>query len=337
MNPEFNTLLKNLETGKPVVIVTHPNPDGDAMGSSLGLYHFLKKKGYDARVITPNEFPAFLGWLPGSSRVSVFSLAPEPCRKLIAEAGVIFCLDFNTLKRVGPLGELIESAGAFKALIDHHREPDAGFGYSLHDINASSTCELVFDFISLFGEEKSIDPEIGICIYTGIMTDTASFRFPAAGPKTHRVAAFLQEQGVKTYLAHENVYDQNTLSRLKLIGHVLSNNLNISYEKKTAILTLSLKDQKMFKMEKGDTEGLVNYGLSVSGVQLAVFVMEKENEVKFSFRSKGELDVNRIARNHFNGGGHKNAAGGSLGTGFEEALNRLNAFLDSSEFMRVVS
>lgn len=295
-----------------IVIVTHKNPDGDAIGSSLGLYHYLVKKGHPVTVIVPNDFAPFLKWMPGCDTILDFEKNTAKAKEIIAQAEIIFCLDFNTIKRIEEAGEEVRRSTAIKFLIDHHPAPEEFADFKFHNVKACSTAQLVYEFIELLGDKSLVDVNTGICLYTGIMTDTASFRFPSVTGQTHRIAAELIELGVPHYKAHENVYDSSTYDRLRLLGYSLSEKMKVLKEYNTAYISLSAEELKRFNHQQGDTEGLVNYCLSMEGIRLAAFFMEKDGTIKTSFRSKGKVDVNAFARAHFNGGGHVNAAGGSL-------------------------
>lgn len=320
----FSALKKLLAKPKEVVIVTHWSPDGDAMGSSLALCNYLQNKKHKVNVIVPNDYPAFLNWLPGNKKVINATVQPTLAIKKIKTADLIFCLDFNSLSRFGELGKEITNAGAAKIMIDHHQQPEGFAQYMLHDVASSSTCELIYDFIKLMGDEKKIDKKIAECIYTGIMTDTGSFRFPSTSSKTIRIVAALMDAGANSPEIHNRVFDDNTEDRLKLLGYSLYKKMVVLKEYNTAYIVLSDEELSRFNFKKGDTEGLVNYGLSIKGIKFAAFIVSRDGMVKMSFRSKGKFDVNTFARKHFNGGGHKNAAGG----GSKQPLSKVvNEFL----------
>ena len=304
----FSDLKKLLAKTKTISIVTHVNPDGDAMGSSLGLYHYLKSKGKNVKVIVPNAFPDFLAWMPASKQAMVFEGNETSVKKQIEKSDVVFVLDFNNYKRVDALGELIRSSAAKKMVIDHHQKPDTVFDYYFHDVEASSTCELVYDFICGVDSKKVIDKKMANCLYTGIMTDTGSFRFASTTQKTFHVAAARIEAGAKNADIYNSVYDDYTENRLKLLGYCLYEKLVFLPEYKAAYIALSEDELKQFGFKKGDTEGIVNYALSVGGMDLSAFFSVKDGAIRISFRSK-KFDVNNFARTHFNGGGHINAAG----------------------------
>lgn len=306
---ELKSLL--LEQPSPrVIITTHHKPDADALGSSLGLYHFLKELGVHAQVITPTDYGDFLKWMPGESLVMNFETTVAESEELIAQADLIFCLDFNALKRINRMGELVAAAKAKKVLIDHHLEPEGFEDFRLWTTSASSTCELIFWFIELMGEVDKVHAEMASCLYAGIMTDTASFRHSSTTPTTHRVAAKLLECGAVSNKIHEAIYDNYSVNRTRFIGFCLSEKLQILPEYKTALICVSAEELKRFNIITGDTEGLVNYGLSISGIELSVLIIDRSVLRKMSFRSKSRFPANAFARAHFNGGGHFNAAGG---------------------------
>tara|TARA_R100000935_G_C2831805_1_gene165524 strand:+ start:105 stop:1127 length:1023 start_codon:yes stop_codon:yes gene_type:complete len=323
MNKETTHTVKTLlASPQKIVVVGHKNPDGDAIGSCLGLSHFLKQLGHEVSVIMPNDFPEFLKWLPGVDTIKIYEKQKEETAQLIEVANVIFTLDFNTLERVGEMCELFKSATAKFVMIDHHQQPDNYAVATYSDVSMSSTCEMVYHFINAVQESDTITEEIAINLYTGIMTDTGSFRFSSTSPTTHRVAAKLIEAGAQSAIINQNVYDNNSPDRMKLLGVAL-NNLVILPEMNTAYITLTQKELDDHNFKKGDTEGFVNYALSIKGVAFAVIFIENKNEdmVKISFRSKGQFSVNEFARNHFSGGGHNNAAGGKSSQDLNKTVN----------------
>ncbi|MBS1651584.1 MAG: bifunctional oligoribonuclease/PAP phosphatase NrnA [Bacteroidetes bacterium] len=304
---EFKKLLKNT---KNAVVVTHFNPDGDAIGSSLGLYHILKKLKIKTTVILPNAAPVFLHWMKDYSKALCFDIEKEKCEKIINKADILFALDFNSLSRLEMLGNSIKNANCKKIMIDHHREPEKFANLYFHSVKAGSTCELIYDWLKLLSLTKHIDRATASCLYTGIMTDTGSFRYRGVNSKTHLIISELLKTGIDASLIHSNVYDTYSLNRLKLIGYCLNNKLEI-IKNKAAYFTLSNNEQAQFQVQKGDTEGLVNYPFSIKGIEVCAFFSEApEGYIKISLRSKGTIDVNTFARKYFNGGGHINAAGG---------------------------
>lgn len=314
-----------INRAKHIVITCHKSPDGDAIGSSLALYHYLNARGKEATVVIPDPDPTFLHWTPGHEVILNYEGQTEAAEEAVDKADLIFSLDYNTLGRTGDLKKSLEKALDRKVpfiLIDHHQQPDEYPEVVISETKACSTAQLIYEFISTLGDEKLIDSEIGACIYLGIMTDTGSFRFPLVEPKTHRIVANLLERGVDHARIHQEIYDTNLELRLKLIGHALSNKLVVMREFNAAYISLSKQELEKYEYRKGDTEGLVNQALSVKGVNFAAFIREGNNEVKMSFRSRGAFDVNQFARKYFDGGGHKNAAGGISRLSLEETISK---------------
>lgn len=330
MNATDYTNLKNELAGvKKAAIVPHRNPDGDAMGSTLGLCFFLKSLGIDATVVAPNDFPEFLAWLPGVDQVMIYENDVEKAGEVLDQADWIFTLDFNAFHRTGDLmGAKLASLKKVFVMIDHHELPDnyAKFRYS--DTKMSSTCEMVYHFICNLGYSDLLNQDIATCIYTGIVTDTGSFRFPNTTAVTHRVVAHLVDLGVACDYVFSNLYNNGTYSRLQLLGKALQN-LILLPEFNASYITLSQEELNKFNFIKGDTEGIVNYGLNIKGVNMtAIFIENKlENIIKISFRSQGKVDVNTFARKYFNGGGHINAAGGKSDLSLDETVARFKAIL----------
>ncbi|MBI2270888.1 MAG: bifunctional oligoribonuclease/PAP phosphatase NrnA [Bacteroidetes bacterium] len=326
-----STQLKDLEsflkTKRNIVIVTHWTPDGDAMGSSLGLYNFLIQLKHRVTVITPNDYPQFLFWLPGNKKVLVFSEKTGQVKKAVAKADLIFCLDFNSLKRIDKLGDEVAVSKAKKMIIDHHLQPDGFADFMLHDVGSSSTAQLVYELICALNLKKLINKAVANCLYTGIMTDTGSFRFPSTSAKTLRIAADLVEAGASNSEAYNNVYDNNSGDRVKLLGYCLGEKLKIFPEYKTAMISLSAEELTRYNYQKGDTEGVINYGLSIRGIRFAAFFADRDDMIKVSFRSKGSFDVNKFARMHFEGGGHANAAGGMSKLTLDQTIDKFLALL----------
>lgn len=321
---DFEAVKLLLDQPKNIVITTHRSPDGDAIGSSLGLYHILKAHGHSVDVIVPDQFPGFLKWMNGSDSIIVYELSKIRSKEALQKADIIFSLDYNNLSRIADLGALVEESKATKILIDHHLEPSPDFDFSLSDTSASSTAQLIYTFADSIGFSKHINQGISECLYAGIMTDTGSFKFSSTSALTHRIVANLMDCGLVPDKVHNAIFDTNTFSRLKLLGFTLSERFEYDAERKISVLRLSNEDKLEYNFQKGDSEGFVNYGLSIDGSKMAVFLSEdEEGYTKFSFRSKGDLDVNKIARAHFNGGGHKNAAGGKLDMPIEEAYKQL--------------
>jgi phosphoesterase RecJ-like protein len=311
------------------VITAHQKPDGDAMGSTLGLYHFLKQLGHEVTVISPTNWAQFLDWMPGVDQVIDFEAHKKEAIEIIANADYVFCLDFNILHRTKYLEPIIREAKALKILIDHHQQPDTpSFAYGISDVNMSSTCEMIYDFIVQSGHSNFINIDIATCLYTGLMTDTGSFRFPSTTASVHKIVAHLKELGLQHAKIHENIYDNSTENRLKFMGNAFLNRMTVLPEYKTAIMAIPKTDIYKFDLKTGDTEGLVNYLLSIEGIKFAAIVIDREEERKWSFRSKGNFDVNIFARKHFEGGGHANAAGGRSSKSVDETLNDFKTIIE---------
>ena len=312
------------------VITAHQKPDGDAMGSILGLYHFLKQLGHEVTVISPTNWAQFLDWMPGVEQVIDFEANKSKASEIVANVDYIFCLDFNILHRTKHLEPVIQSSNAQKILIDHHQQPDIlSFTYGVSDVKMSSTCEMIYDIIVQSGHSNLINIDIATCLYTGLMTDTGSFRFPSTTASVHKIVAHLKELGLQHAKIHENIYDNFTEGRLKFMGNAFLNRMTVLPEYKTAILAIPKTDIYKYDLKTGDTEGLVNYLLSIEGIKFAAIVIDREEERKWSFRSKGNFDVNIFARTHFEGGGHANAAGGRSSKSVDETLNDFKKIIES--------
>lgn len=313
--------LKNLLSAKQkVVITTHVNPDGDAIGSSVALLNFLIKMGHDVSVIVPNDYPDFLKWMKNDELIINYSNSKNESQEKIKNASLIFCLDFNNLNRINELGDYISESKAKKVLIDHHLDPSDFYDFKIHDVKASATAELVYNFLIEL-DSNAVDKDISEALYTGILTDTGSFKF-SMSPKVHKIVSDLMIRGVDIGFINNKIYDSNSLDKLKLIGYALSEKLEVISNGNAAYIVLSRKDLKDHNFKKGDTEGLVNYALSISNVNMAVLIIETKERIKFSFRSIGQFSVNEFAKKYFNGGGHKNAAGGSLEDKLSVALEK---------------
>lgn len=312
-----------LATPKKIAIIPHRGPDGDAMGSTLGLYHFLLKNKHHPVVVSPNEFPDFLAWMPGAETVKIFEKDKQNCTKILEEAELIFTLDFNALHRTGEMEHVLAKLKAPFVMIDHHQKPDDYAVVTYSDTSFGSTCEMLYNFISFLGKKEDIDKTIGTCIYTGILTDSGSFRFPKTTGTTHRIVAELIDLGVENTEIPSLLFDNSSFGRLQILGRALQNMIVLT-EHKTAYTTLTQDELNSFDYVKGDTEGIVNYGLSIKGIVFtAIFIENKEEKIiKISFRSQGDFDVNQFARDHFNGGGHRNAAGGKSEASMEETKKK---------------
>lgn len=324
MKEEDIILVKNLlATPKKIAIIPHRSPDGDAMGSTLALYHFLLKLNHQPVVISPNDFPDFLAWLPGSETVLIYENDKENCTKVLHESELVFTLDFNALHRTGEMEHVLNKITVPMIMIDHHQKPSEYAAVTYSDTSIGSTCEMIYNFISYLDKKELLDKTIATCIYTGITTDSGSFRFPSTSSTTHRIVADLIDLGINNSEIHNQLFDDNSYNRLQLLGRALQN-MKVFPEFKTSYTTLTQKELDEFQYQKGDTEGIVNYGLSIKGIHFAAIFIEHrdENIIKISFRSQGNFDVNQFARDNFNGGGHINAAGGKSNESMKATLNK---------------
>ncbi|MCB0663287.1 MAG: bifunctional oligoribonuclease/PAP phosphatase NrnA [Saprospiraceae bacterium] len=302
-------LLDFLAVPRYIVITSHRNPDGDAIGSSLGLYHFLNKFGHTVRIIFPSEFPDNFGWMPHSDNIIIYDNDPDVAKETVERADIIYCLDFNALDRIDKLGENVADQNVPKVLIDHHLDPEPFAEYELSDISYSSTSELVYTYIELSKGMKELDIDIASCLYTGIITDTGSFKY-STSPRLFRVVSHLLETGVDDYDIQDKVNNSYNEKQIRLLGHCLSHRMEIIPEYSAGIIVLTKGDYEHFDIKRGDTEGIVNYLLMMRNIKIAAFITEQPTIVKISLRSKGDFSVQEIASKYFNGGGHKNASGG---------------------------
>jgi bifunctional oligoribonuclease and PAP phosphatase NrnA len=294
-----------------VAITMHQKPDADAMGSVLGLYHFLVQFGHTVQVISPTNWARWLDWMPGVEDVLDYELHKAKADEFLDSADWLFCLDFNHFGRTKSLAPKLASLACERVLIDHHQEPDAvNFHYGVSNTAKSSTCEMVYDFIVGSGNRDKVNKVIAECLYAGVVADTGSFRFSSTSATVHHMVASLKEQGLEHTKVHEALYDNFLENRLRFLGHILSNRMEVYYELNTALVYISKADLLKYFIKTGDTEGIVNYPLSIQGIKLVGFVVDRDEERKWSFRSKGAFDCNTFARKYFEGGGHYNAAGG---------------------------
>ena len=325
---ELASLKALLGQPKKIVITTHHKPDGDAMGSSLGLYNYLIQQGHHTTVITPTDYPQFFDWMPGNGEVIIYTEHTAHSAELIAAADMVFCLDFNTLSRINEMGELIRQSKAVKVMIDHHLEPEDFDDYRHWDINACAAAQLVYDFIvNQLGHKELVNKDVATCLYTGIMTDSGSFRLPNTTAQVHRIVADLIDAGAVNWRIHDLVYNNSSEMRLRYLGYCLSEKLQVLPEFNTAIITTNKEELKKYGVITGDTEGVVNYALSISGMRLAAFIVERSDRVKLSLRSKGEFPANDICKKYFNGGGHRNAAGGHSTDSLEQVIAQFKSIL----------
>ncbi|MEY8848878.1 bifunctional oligoribonuclease/PAP phosphatase NrnA [Psychroserpens sp. XS_ASV72] len=325
---EISKIKTLLNVPKAIVIIPHKNPDGDAIGSTLALYHYLRLSHHNCTIIAPNDYPDFLKWMPGETTILKYDTQQESCDTLINKTDIIFTLDFNALNRIGGMESVVENSNSIKIMIDHHQQPDDYANFTYSDVTMSSTCEMVYNFIEMLGDKDLINKDIATCLYAGIMTDTGSFRFPLTTSATHHIIGELIEKGANNAEIHNQIYDTNSYDRLQLLGRALSN-LKVLPEYRTAFITLSQEELNTFNFKKGDTEGFVNYGLSLEGIIFAAIFIEnqQENIIKISLRSKGDFSVNELSRAHFNGGGHTNAAGGRSDLSLKDTIDKFISIL----------
>lgn len=324
----FEELKSLLSEPKRIVLLPHRNPDGDAIGSTLAMRLYLSKLGHSCEVISPNDFPKFLKWMEGAKDIQIAEYNPGHSRRTIEKAELIFLLDFNTTARIDEVGEWLDRSEAPKVLIDHHQEPDQ-FDFMYSDVEMPATCQMVYKFIESMGHLDLIDVSLAECIYTGILTDTGGFRYRTTSAETHRIVANLLEKGLNLDKIYNEVYDNQSVGRLKLLGVTLDSLIAMP-DYRTAYMKLTRAEQADYGMQKGDTEGFVNYGLGINNNVLSVFFIEDQQHdfIKISFRSKGGFDVNQFARKHFNGGGHISAAGGRSDLGMEETIEKFVKILE---------
>ncbi len=336
----FEGFKRLIDLPKKITITTHSNPDADALGSSLALYHFLHHASHDVTVITPNDYPQFLEWMPGNGEVKVFdSEDRELCEEIVASSEVIFCLDFSGLRRIKKMEDSVRNSSAAKVLIDHHLDPEDFADYVLWDTKAAATAELIFDLIEMLGKKSEITPAMADLIYAGILTDTGSFKHPSTTSKVHRIVAELIEMGANVNKVNRNIYDTNSVDRLRFMGYAFLKKLVVKSDLGVAYFIISKDDFSQFQLKSGDTEGLVNYALSIAGIVMATIIIEREDEIKLSFRSVGDFVVNTFASEHFEGGGHKNASGGSSSTSLEQTVEKFESLIPSykKNYLRISS
>ena len=327
MDKKFIPSVKQLlNDSKAIVILTHHNPDGDAIGSVLALYHFLKKQKLPVNVVVPNDFPDFYKWMPGSKDICVYEKKKDRCRQLFDNADTIFCLDFNLPDRVEALSDILIQSKGKKVLIDHHQMPSDFFTLSYSRIDTSSTSEMIYDVITALHGEHLVDKDIATCLYVGIITDTGSFSYNCDFPNTYAVTSKLFQKGVNGEEIHRLVYCTFSEQRLRLLGYCLSEKMTVVEDLKTVYIGISKDEMKRFRFKNGDSEGIVNYGLTIKDMKVSAFFTEKKEYVKLSLRSTGNFNVGKFTRQHFKGGGHKNASGANIKSSLPEAIQ---LFLDT--------
>jgi len=324
---DFTKITGYLSVPRKILITSHTNPDGDAIGASLALYGYLRMKNHPVRIMTPDPYPNFLAWMPWREEIMVFTREKERCLEAIEEAEVIFSVDYNSLERLSGASEAAKASKAVKILIDHHKLPANQFDMMISKVAVSSTAELVYEFIAASGDKDLINKEIAECIYVGITTDTGSYSYSCNHVRTYEIVADLYKKGIDGEHIHRLVYDTYSESRLRLLGYALSQKLVVLPEYHTAYISLTSEELDRFNYEVGDTEGVVNYALSIDGINLAALFSERDNAIRASFRSKGSFKVDALARDHFNGGGHVNASGANSYVSMEETIEKFRALL----------
>lgn len=333
LDPIVTRKIKQLLSDKqlPISIVTHTNPDGDSAGSSLGLYGFLLSEGFSkVKVVSPDSLPRFLHWLPWQNEIIIAENNLKEAERIIRESAVVFCLDFNGFGRANSLATILSASKAIKILVDHHPEPEPGFEIVLSDVAASSTAELVYRLIVSLGCKEPVMLQIAECLYAGIVTDTGSFSYSCNHPNTYLITASLIASGVDGEKLHRLIYHNYSEDRMRLLGLCLGEKLEVLSEKNAAFISLSRDDLARYNHATGDTEGFVNYAMSIENITFAALFIEKDDHVKISFRSVGDIDVNLFARKYFCGGGHKNASGGKSSESLIQTVNRFRDLVNNN-------
>jgi bifunctional oligoribonuclease and PAP phosphatase NrnA len=321
-----------LHQPRKVVITTHQKPDADAMGSSLALKHFLTQLGHQVTVVSPTNWAGWVNWMPGAKEVVDFEQDRAKADAALNNAEWLFCLDFNIFHRTKTMTDRLKELTCTKILIDHHQQPDVdSFDYGSSNVKKSSTCEMIYDFIIESGHADQINENIAECIYAGVVGDTGSFRFSSASANVHRLVANLKDKGLNHGRVHDGLFDNFLENRLRFTGHVLMNRMEIFYEYNTALIAIPKADLLKYDIRTGDTEGLVNYPQSIQGIKMVALCIDRDEERKWSFRSKGDFDCNTFARNYFEGGGHFNAAGGRSSDSLEKTVAKFKQVLKENE------
>lgn len=327
---DIQALKEFLKTSRKIVITTHANPDADALGSSLGLHHFLERMGHSVNTIVPNSYPDFLHWMPGNSNVLNYEVSTSESNELIQQAELLFCLDFSGFGRIKGMSKVASEAKAKVALVDHHLNPEIKPDFNFWNDKSAATAELIYDLIVAYGSKNEIDKDIAECLYAGIMTDTGSFKHSSTTSKIHRTVADLIDLGADVNKVSRLIYDTNSLHRLKFLGHALAEKLHVDEASRVAYFIIAEEDFKDFRLKQGDTEGLVNYALSIKGIVVAAIIIERDNEIKLSFRSVGDFAVNKFAEEYFHGGGHKNASGGTSHSSLKETEQKFKELINKN-------
>lgn len=329
--PEIFPLLTE---PRKVVITTHQKPDADAMGSSLALMHFLKGLGHSVTVISPTNWAAWVNWMPGAREVMDYEMDRLKADAVLDDAEWLFCLDFNIFHRTKTMTEKLKSLTCIKILIDHHQEPDvASFDYGESNTAKSSASEMIYDFIKHSGNTHQINVDISTCLYAGVVADTGSFRFSSASADVHLLVADLKSKGLDHGYVHDKLFDNFLENKLRFTGHVLLNRMQVFYEYNTVLIAIPKTDLIKYQIRTGDTEGLVNFPQSIQGIKLVALVIDRDEERKWSFRSKGEFDCNTFARKYFEGGGHHNASGGRSSDSLDRTVQHFMQAMKENEIL----
>jgi bifunctional oligoribonuclease and PAP phosphatase NrnA len=324
---DIESLAELLTTNRKILLITHYNPDGDAIGSLMGMYHYLKKKNQQVTAMVPNDFPEFLSWMKDTNQIIVFQNQHKKALDAIANAEIIICLDFNNFQRLKDIGPKLSESGAIKILIDHHPDPENSYKVKIHDTKSSSTAELVFRFIAGAGDKHLIDRTIGECIYTGIMTDTGCFNFNSSNPETFLIVADLLTCGINKDKIFNYVYNNFSQHRMKLMGYCLNEKMVVLPKFQAAYISLTRAEMEKNNFKTGDSEGFVNLPLSIKGINIAALITEKKDHIRISLRSRGGFPVNIFCEKHFDGGGHKNAAGGESKLSMKDTIEKFEKLL----------
>lgn len=322
-------LRDKLGNSENILIITHVNPDGDAIGSTLAMARIIKKLGKKVNIVTPNDFPEFLHWMDGAGDILVYFRKKNQINKLISEIDLLLCIDFSDSGRLEKAEKIILDSPVYKILIDHHPDPASFTDLVISDTTLGSSAEIIYYVIKDMGYEHLIDKSIAEDLYTGVMTDTGNFSFASSYPQVWEMVAELLRKGINKDEIYSKVYDNYSEKRMRLMGYCLYENMQVFNEYHTAVMGLSKKEMDRFDHEPGDTEGFVNLPFSIRGIKITALLMEKKDHIRISLRSRGDFSVNELSRKYLNGGGHKNAAGGELKMPLKKAIEKFKEILEN--------